>query len=292
MVDIKDIRESVEIKDKFMMDKQAEHVSIIENSISKLQKHIINDIKRLSTTKDGKLKGIRVNLKNAQKIHRKIEESFFEDFSKETKEMVKEFETISAAVEKSYLDLEIATEFSNIDQNAMDTLRDGIWRQFDEISGTKKQAIIQNVYDLVIGGGTFDDLVVSIQSALEGTIAPGAVGRSLLGESRLLARDSVMIYQQEVNNLIADKVGLGHYLYIGDIIATTREFCKQRAGKMYTRDQIDSWKYKWAGKSGPAFTHRGGYNCRHHWQAIRPEWMEGKKKLDIGNWDLEQRERG
>jgi hypothetical protein len=31
-------------------------------------------------------------------------------------------------------------------------------------------------------------------------------------------------------------------------------------------------------------THRGGYNCRHHWRPIRPEWLEGQTKLDIADW--------
>jgi hypothetical protein len=278
--------------DAFLLKRQDTHVKRVESALVKLQKDILNNLTLLRTNKKVKLEGIRVNLRNAQKIHRRVEELFKEDFTDEMKSLIKDFRNVNTAISRSYKYLDEATEFTDIDDTAMKVLRDGVYQDYIEISGTKKQKIIQSVYDLVVGGGDFDDVVTAVQAAITGTNRPGSVGRNLLAEARTLARDSIMQYQQQVNNIVAEEIKIDHFLYIGDIIATTREFCRRRVGKVYTRKQIDSWTFKWAGKSGPAFTHRGGYNCRHHWQGIRPEWMEGKKKLDVADWNLEQRERG
>ena len=101
-----------------------------------------------------------------------------------------------------------------------------------------------------------------------------------------------MNFHQEVQLFKAEDAGMDSFLYIGDIIATTRDFCRRRVGRVYTKAQIESWNFPWAGKSGPALTHRGGYNCRHHWQPVRKEWLGDKKRLDVADWNLEQVNKG
>lgn len=292
MANIDDIRSAVEAMDAFLMKRQDDHVKRVESALIKLQKDILNKLTLLRTNKKGQLEGIRLNLKNAQKIHRRVEELFKSDFTDEMRALIKDFRSVNTAISRSYKYLDEATEFTDIDNNAMKVLRDGVYQDYIEISGTKKQQIIQSMYDLVVGGGDFDDVVTAVQAALTGTTRPGAVGRNLLAEARTLARDSIMQYQQQVNHMVAEEIKIKHFLYVGDIIATTRDFCRKRVGRVYTRNQIDSWTFKWAGKSGPAYIHRGGYNCRHHWQGIRPEWMEGKKKLAVADWNLEKRTGG
>lgn len=292
MTDINNIRSVVEAMDKFLLARQNSHINRVETSLVRLQKNILNQLTKLKTAKGGKLEGIRVNLKQSQKIHKRIEQLFEQDFTDEMKSMIKDFSSVNKSIARSYKNLGEAADFTDIDRSAMRVLRDGVYRDYVSVSGRKKQQIIQSVYDLIIGGGDFDDVVTAVQSALTGTNRAGAVGRNLLAEARTLARDSIMQYHQEVNNLINDEIEIKHFLYVGDIMATTRDFCRRRVGRVYTRDQIDSWTFKWAGKSGPAYTHRGGYNCRHHWQGVRPEWLEGKKKLDVADWNLEKRENG
>lgn len=292
MPGIDDIQKAVEAMDKFLLSRQDSHVKRVESALVKLQKDIINQLRILKTTRGGKLEGIRVNLKNAQKIHRRVEELFAQDFSKEMKDVVRDFRRVNTSIARSYSYLDEATEFTDVDLTAMRVLRDGVYQDYVAVSGRKKQQIIQSVYDLVVGGGDFDDVVTAVAAAITGTNRAGAVGRNLLAEARTLARDSIMQYHQEVNNLVAEEIGIKHFLYVGDIMATTRDFCRRRVGRVYTRGQIDSWTFKWAGKSGPAYTHRGGYNCRHHWQGVRPEWLKGKKKLSVADWNLEQRENG
>jgi len=285
------IRTVAERADRWLLNRQAKHVAMVEKSIEKLQSSIINDIQLLATS-NGRLEGIKVNLKQAQKIHKKVVQIFDGQFSRDMQAVVNDFKAVESLIESSYRYLGESVKFTSLDRATMDVLRDGYWRDYLAIGGQKQNAIIQSVYDQVISGGQFSGLVSTIEQQLLGTNVAGVVGRPLAQYARLYARDMIMNFHQEVNTKKAEDIGIKHFLYIGDIIATTRQFCRTRVGKYYTKNQIQSWTYRWAGKSGPAFTHRGGWNCRHHWQPIRPEWLKGKKKLDVADWNLEQRSGG
>lgn len=55
-------------------------------------------------------------------------------------------------------------------------------------------------------------------------------------------------------------------IYQGGTITTTRDFCLQRDGQVFTREEIAAWaNLEWAGKNEGynPFSDRGGYNCRH-----------------------------
>ena len=70
-----------------------------------------------------------------------------------------------------------------------------------------------------------------------------------------------------VGKWIADKNGLDKFLYDGGIIKDSREFCRQRAGQIYTRDEGNEWNdMEWRGKMPDLdfFVQVGGYNCLHH----------------------------
>jgi len=64
------------------------------------------------------------------------------------------------------------------------------------------------------------------------------------------------------NLYVADNLGLQAFIYAGTIILTSRQFCKDRVGKVFTREEGQSWnKLKWQGQKKPAnfFIDRGGY---------------------------------
>ena len=284
MMDERDIKKSVQYTAGWLADKQKKHVAMVEKSIINLQNDIIDTIQRLELSKTGKIEGLKVNMKQAQKIHADVNKMFDKHFSADTKKIVDDFKSVSTTIKKSYGMLDEAVKFTAMDEKTMDVLRDGYWREYLAIGDQQKNKIIQSVYDQAIANRGFSSLVNTISGALMGSGAVDVVGRSLAQYSRLYARDMIMNFHNEVNVQKSKDIGLKHFLYVGDIIKTTRPFCKSRAGKTYTEDQINSWDYSWIGKSGPAMTNRGGYNCRHHWQGVKPEWLEGKKKLDVADW--------
>lgn len=285
------IRTVAERTDKWLLARQRKHVKMVEKSVENLQNKIINSVQTLST-KRGQLEGVRVNLKQAQKVHKDVIRLFGDQFSRDMRRMIDDFSSVESLIESSYSYLGESVKFTGLDRTTMDILKDGYWRDYLAIGDQQKNKVIQEIYNQVIAGGEFSQLVGSVEQALLGSNLTGVTGRPLVGYARLYARDMIMNFHNEVNIKKAEEINIKHFLYVGDIIATTRQFCKTRVGKYYTKNQIQSWTYRWAGKSGPAFTHRGGWNCRHHWQPIRPEWLEGKKKLDVADWNLEKRGNG
>jgi hypothetical protein len=285
----KRIQKAAEYADRWLMRKQRRHSNMILTSLRKLQRQIINELTRLET-EGGNLVTAQLNLRNAQRIHRDIELLFAQQWEPEMQAMIQEFsQTVDMVIRQfGFLD----EEWSGMTQEALQILDSGAWRGFQGLSNTQKNKVIQAVYDQVIAGEEFSVLVQTIEQALLGSKATGVTGRPLAQYAQLYARDALMKYHNEVSIAAAEELEMEHYLYVGDIIKTTRDFCRRRAGKVYTKDQIQSWTHRWSGKSGPAMTDRGGYNCRHHWQPIRPEWLDGEKKINIADWNLEHRQGG
>lgn len=86
---------------------------------------------------------------------------------------------------------------------------------------------------------------------------------------RQYAYDTYNKAHEVVNVSMADELNMSHFIYQGSIIPTSRQFCRKRAGKVFTRAQADTWKNdpdlidpKTKDTYNPLIE-RGRYNCRH-----------------------------
>ena len=80
--------------------------------------------------------------------------------------------------------------------------------------------------------------------------------------------------------ITADKLGLKYAIYEGGLIETSRQFCIDHNGKVYTREEIEAFDPPEAKQPDyNPFIDLGGYGCRHHLNwipesvafALRPE---------------------
>ena len=105
-------------------------------------------------------------------------------------------------------------------------------------------------------------------------------GRDRLGDNlnryaTQIVQDSLMGFDGQFAKFRADQLGLTSYVYYGSIIRDSRDFCIENANKIFTEDEIrQKWADEtWQGKAqGDPFVVRGGYNCRHHFQPVNPDW--------------------
>ena len=76
----------------------------------------------------------------------------------------------------------------------------------------------------------------------------------------------------------------GTFLYSGPIAASSRLFCREHVGKVFTLEQIGQMDN---GQGLPVLTSCGGYNCRHEWVA-EPDGSarQGLKTVEIGKMTL------
>lgn len=66
----------------------------------------------------------------------------------------------------------------------------------------------------------------------------------------------------------AQQAGVTKYLYDGTIIATTRDFCRERVGRVFTLEELEAMDN---GQGLPVIPSLGGYNCRHYLTPIIDE---------------------
>lgn len=257
----------------------------MENAISSLEEKMTNQLRKIEVNQNGRIEGLKVNLKQTQSIHKSMINEFEKTYGVQARRLVSDFDTVSDLVENSWTYLGESANYTKVDQDMISALKESSFEQFQEFGRQAQQNITDAMYSHVAGGGSFASLLNTVRGTLTGHYA--ANGRPMVQYARQFAFDSVMNFHNQVNLSKANDLGIYHFLYVGDIMGTSRKFCRRRAGKVYTRGQINSWnRYQWAGKAGPAFQYRGGYNCRHHWRPVRPEWLDGKTQLDIGDWNV------
>ena len=139
----------------------------------------------------------------------------------------------------------------------------------------------------------------SMQSKVEKAVAKlqSKFGRDRAGENMKryagqLLNDSLRDFDATLNFNKANDAGLTFVKYYGDIIPTTREICRnlvngvynKRKGGLFTIDEVRKlWTSRsWSGKkSGNPLVVRGGYNCRHQWSYVNPDWYDSKGELII-----------
>jgi hypothetical protein len=162
--------------------------------------------------------------------------------------------------------------YSSIDRDMIKVLNDTHFLGFLGLGKAANTRIANALYNTIAGGGTLEKLKESISATLTGKLAKN--GRPLTTYTDLYANDAQMEFFQIVNNKKAKDAGLTHFLYYGTIIKKTRPFCKLRVGNIYSTEEIEAWNsMTWKGKSGNVWTSLGGYNCRHHLQAVDPDWL-------------------
>jgi hypothetical protein len=138
-------------------------------------------------------------------------------------------------------------------------------------------------------GLSFAESRGKIENYIKGTpSALGVVDNFNLVENRV--QDKFAEYDRRLNNEFASELKLNYAIYQGGEIKTTRDFCNERNGNVYNREQIDSWNgLVWDGKNleGNVFTDAGGYNCRHYYDWISYELaVQLDPKIERSKYDL------
>ena len=99
------------------------------------------------------------------------------------------------------------------------------------------------------------------------TLAADANARTL----RNLEADfvsEVAAFHRQVFFEAAVDVGAEYVLYAGNVIDTSREFCRKRFGKVFELSHVKTWDNE---QGLPVIPYLGGYRCRHRLVVVREE---------------------
>lgn len=131
----------------------------------------------------------------------------------------------------------------------------------------------------------------SVQT-LQSKFARDRAGENMKRYAGQILNDSLRDFDATLNFNKSQDAGLTYVKYYGDVIPTTREICRnvingvydKRKSGLFTIDEVRKlWASRsWSGKkSGDPLIVRGGYNCRHQWSYVNPDWYDEQGELII-----------
>jgi len=120
---------------------------------------------------------------------------------------------------------------------------------------------------------------------LQSKYATTRSGENMKRYAGQILNDGLREFDAQLNLHKSNEAGLTMCKYFGNIIPTTRDHCRLvrsgnydiRQGGLFTIDEVkELWASKsWKGKkSGDPLIVRGGYNCRHQWSFVNPDWYD------------------
>ncbi len=117
MPDINRIIRGAEDDDNFLGSLAVNHERRLLGSIRNLRVNLVDSMNRLETTPSGKLRGVKTNLKQSQKIHKQLTNQFEKDYNVKVNSMLGSFSQIDRTIKRRYKDLDAAIEFTGIDKS-------------------------------------------------------------------------------------------------------------------------------------------------------------------------------
>lgn len=213
-----------------------------------------------------KLRPSQSTLKFGRKVNRKSKEIFRRNLASSI-----------AKVDSSYNDIDKFTSdfLDGVDLNTgqdveIDRLKRLNLEFYDRLTEESRGNLNTLMTDHIIGGLTKDELKEAYENELLGV--KDRRGKPLITSINQITQDAVMEYHARVNVLSAQEAQVTSMKYTGSIIVDSRSFCVEHAGKTFTLQQIRTLGSnfgQWSGKkSDNVLVHRGGFNCRHHWQPV------------------------
>jgi hypothetical protein len=259
--------------DKFLDRTIRNDQKYLEEAIQNLERTIADRLAELQTKGD-KLLGPRVNLKQAVKAHKELKQLFEETYMRAVRGVVGDFDEIAAFIESQWHELDPALTFTGIDSAMIEQLKTATYDEYAKYGMDAQTRVARAMYQSIAAQVPVDNLRSVISSIFTGEVDKR--GRPMTTYATNYTFDATMQFHRAVNLKKAEDAGFDHFKYVGSIIGDSRDFCRQRAGRIFSRKEIESWDFDWQGKSGPALTNCGGYNCRHHWQPVDMDWYEGE----------------
>jgi hypothetical protein len=191
--------------------------------------------------------------------------------------------------EQVYQNTLIGSEFSILEKELRQTIN-GIYASSDDPEITRLITYInrnQNS-DKPEVQAKVDKSVQTLQSKF----ARDRIGNNMKRYAGQILNDSLRDFDATLNFNKSQDAGLTYVKYYGDVIPTTRTICRnvingvydRRKGGLFTVDEVRRlWaNQSWSGKkSGDPLIVRGGYNCRHQWSYVNPDWYDSKGELII-----------
>ena len=182
--------------------------------------------------------------------------------------------------DKVYQNTLVGTEFTVLEKELRESIN-GIYATSSDPAVNRLVDYVKNNRDNPALASRVDSAVKILQTKYAST----RVGENMKRYAGQILNDSLRDFDATLNFNKSKDAGLTYVKYYGDVIPTTRDICRRmvsgsldkRANGLFTIEEIqDIWSSRsWSGKKGgnPMIV-RGGYNCRHQFSYVNPDWYE------------------
>jgi len=182
--------------------------------------------------------------------------------------------------DKVYQNTLVGTEFTVLEKELRQSIN-GIYATSSDPAVNRLVDYVKNNKDNPALASRVDDAVKILQTKYAST----RVGENMKRYAGQILNDSLRDFDATLNFNKAKDAGLTYVKYYGDVIPTTRTLCRNmingvydKSGKgIYTIAEVTRiWNStSWSGKKGGTpMVVRGGYNCRHQFSYVNPDWYE------------------
>ena len=190
--------------------------------------------------------------------------------------------------EKVYQNTLVGSDFVDLEKELRQTIN-GIYASSDDAEANRLVSFIEDNKFKKSMQSRVDKAIQTLQSKF----ARDRAGENMKRFAGQILNDSLRDFDATLNFNKSKDAGLTFVKYYGDVIPTTRDICKRlvngvikskRRDGLFTIDEIRRiWSSRsWSGKkAGDPLVVRGGYNCRHQWSYVNPDWYDSSGELII-----------
>ena len=189
--------------------------------------------------------------------------------------------------DKVYQNTLVGSEFAVLEKELRQTIN-GIYASSDDPEINRLVDFVNENKFVESQQSAVDKAIQTLQSKF----ARDRAGENMKKYAGQILNDSLRDFDATLNFNKSQDAGLTYVKYYGDVIPTTREICRnvingvydRRKGGLFTVDEVRSlWASRsWSGKKpGDPLIVRGGYNCRHQWSYVNPDWYDEQGELII-----------
>ena len=190
--------------------------------------------------------------------------------------------------EKVYQNTLVGSEFTVLEKELRQTVN-GIYASSDDAEANRLIKFINNNKNKKSMQSRVDKAVQTLQTKF----ARDRAGENMKRYAGQILNDSLRDFDATLNFNKSKDAGLTFVKYYGDVIPTTRQICRnivngviksKRRDGLFTIDEVRRiWSSRsWSGKkAGDPLVVRGGYNCRHQWSYVNPDWYDSSGELII-----------
>ncbi len=266
--------EEIPIKTERFLDAEADrNLKELDEGLTLTNKLILSAVAFLLVNRSGNIINSEENISRSVFIKGRVDEIFATRYEPRIRKITSDLRRQETFFKRTYDGVGAKVVYKPKDTKTFTQRRKDNLKILQDEAETSKEFIKTAVSDGVLAEQPFKDMDEQIEQLVIG--GTEKKGRSLKQNVDVLTQDMTMGYYRIIGNSAGENAGLTKALYFGDIIKDSRPFCIQRVGRTYTIEQIKGWRsLDWAGKRGDPVIYQGGWNCRHSYVWIKPEWEE------------------